>query len=1162
MKKYKLLNNILGVVSFLFAAVVYITTMEKSGSFWDCGEFIPSAFKLEIAHPPGFPLFLLMGRIFSLFTGANAAIPGSPGSANVPLACNLLSALMTSGTVMFTFWITTSLTGKFVFKDGEYRTGQIISVLGAGLIAAASCTFLDSQWFSAVEYIVFTSSQCFLSFNIWAMLKWYDDDSPRADHWLVLIAYITGVSIGSHLLALLGIPALAVIFYYKKFKNTTVLGWIGAVAIGFFLIGLYMKYIISYTLSYFSSMDLFFVNTLNLPFNSGVVFGSLLILLVIVLVLRYTHSGSQNDYRIALAVSIVYVIIGFIIDDDLPAKFIRLLFPIGLFLSDRYGYEVRRYFNLAVLGIAFSYIGYSSYLMVPIRAIANPPINMNRPVDPFTLQSYVDRDQYGSRPLLFGPAYNIDQRSDIIDYTKAGERYAKDEKAGKYQDVGPKQADYKFRDDAKMFFPRMGFWQEGGKIEAYRAWLSPEYNVVNRESREVVQTFPPSQKRQADEYAASLNKKGGSDFYVKDKISWGDNIRFFLKYQVGFMYFRYFMWNFTGRQDDNQGTYANDNGRWLSGIPFIDNSHRFFTPDWPQEHLPQSQLHNKARNKFYMIPFLLGLAGLIFTFFKDEKTFWLIGVFFFTTGLAQIIFQNEPPIEPRERDYSTACSYAVYTIWLGFGVIAFIQLLVKRFKFPEVPASVGVVLLCAVAPFLMGSQGWDDHNRSGRTTALDCAIDYLQSCAPNAILFTEGDNDTYPLWCAQEVNGIRQDIRIINLSLAGVDWYIDQLRYKMNDAEPLKLTFTKEQLEGSKRDMVSYKSAPGVPEGAAIELKRVMKFIASEADRDKVMYQSGEKENYLPTRHFYMDIDTALARKMNMVDPADNDKLLSRIDWTIDNGRLLKNDLITLDIVANNLMERPIYFAVSVPSEAYLGMSKYFQLEGLTYRIVPKLNPTGSPYSAPVRLDAMYDNMMHKFKFGGIKENKNVYLDENILRMTVNLRGNLGHLAETLLDKADREAATGDSATAKEDRVKAAQVIDYSLDELPADRVPHSVFDYTYPECYYRSGEKEKGHKLLLEMMAKAKDELDYYKIVYEYVMTQAREEGDMAYLGQLQQGYFTERHEVREQLYTMQELNLAAKKYDDAEFAAKIDKDFNDYRMAFVRAQPGQGRPGPGQPQ
>ncbi len=858
-----------------------------------------------------------------------------------------------------------------------------------------------------------------------------------------------------------------------------------------------------------------------------------------------------------MAISIIYVIIGFIIDDDLPAKFVRLLFPVGLYLSHRYGYEVRRYFNIGVLAIALSYIGYLSYLMVPIRAEANPPINMNRPTDPFTLKSYVDRDQYGARPLLFGPDYTVTSY-DITDYITTGERWTKNAKLAKYVDDGPKQ-DYKFRDDVKMFFPRLGFWQEEGKKQAYRVWLNPEYNVVNRETREVVQTFPPSNQKQAQDYANSMNKKGGNEYYVKDNISWGDNIKFFFKYQVGFMYFRYFMWDFTGRQDDIQGTYGNTNGRWISGIPFIDNSHRFFTPDWPQEHLPKSALGNKARNKFYMIPLIIGLIGLIFTFFKDEKTFWLIGIFFFTTGLAQIIFQNEPPIEPRERDYSTACSFAVFTIWMGFGVIAIIDTLIKRFKFPEIPASLGVVLLCATAPFLMGSQGWDDHNRNARYTARDFGIDYLQSCAPNAVLFTQGDNDTYPLWYVQEVEGIRQDVRIINLSLAGVDWYIDQLRYKMNDAAPLKLTFTADQLQGSKRDVIRYKQDPGVPEGRPLDLKRVMRFVGNDDDKAKVMYQNGEKENYLPTRSFYLDVDTSQVKKLNMVDPADADKIVPRMEWTIDNTTLLKNDLITLDIVANNLMDRPIYFAVSVAPDAYVGLAKYFQLEGLTYRIVPKVNTTNSPYNAPVRLDAMYDNMMHKFKFGGIKENKDVYLDENILRMTVNIRGNFGRLAETMLDKADQEAATGDTTSAKEERAKAAGVVDYSLEEMPSDRVPHSVFDYTYPEIYYRAGEKEKGHKLLMEMMDKAKDELNYYKIVYAFVMDQAKDDGDISYLTQLQQGAFMERHEVREQLFIMQELDLAVKKYDDPDFAQKIDKDFNDYRMAFVRMSPQQQPGAPG---
>ena len=1159
MKKFKLLNTILGWACFLFAVVVYTMTMEKSGSFWDCGEFIPSAFKLEIAHPPGFPLFLMLGRILSLFSGADATKFGGPGSEHVAMWCNLLSALMTSGTVLFTFWITTSLTGRFIFKDGEYTTGRIIAVLGSGLIAATSCTFVDSQWFSAVEYIVFTSSQCFLSFNIWAILKWYDDNSERADHWLVLIAYVTGVSIGAHLLALLGLPAIAVTIYYKKFKKATVGGWIAAVAAGFFMIGLYMKYIISYTLSYFASMDQFFVNTLGMPFNSGVLFGTLLIVVVLVVVLRYTHTAKQSDFTIAMVVSVIYVIIGFIIDDTLAAKFVRLIFPVGLFLSNRYGYEMRRYFNMAVLSIAFSYIGYTSYLMVPIRAEANPPINMNRPTDPYTLKSYVDRDQYGARPLLFGPDYTINPSADIAEYSKNDERWVKDPKSHRYTFDGYKQ-DYIFRDEVKEFFPRMGFWQEEGKKAAYRAWLSPSYDVVNRSTHEVAQTFPPSGQKKANDYAASLNKKGGNEFYVKDHVTWGDNIKFFFKYQVGFMYFRYFMWNFAGRQDDIQGTYANTNGRWISGIPFIDNSHKFFTPDWPQEHLPQSALQNKGRNKFYMVPLIVGLIGFIFTFFRDEKTFWFLAIFFFTTGLAQIIFQNEPPVEPRERDYATACSYAVFTLWMGFGVIALFDTLIKRLKMPEVPTAIGIVALCAAAPFLMGSQGWDDHNRNARYTARDCAIDYLQSCQPNAILFTEGDNDTYPLWYAQEVEGIRTDIRVINLSLAGVDWYIEQFRYKMNEAEPLKLSFTSEQLQGGNRDVVRYRQGPGIAEGTAVELKRVMSFIGSDDDRNKVMLQNGEKENYLPTRHFFINVDSTVVRKLNMVDPADYGQVVSRMDWTLPNGTVMKNDLITLDIVANNLMEHPIYFAVSVPSEAYLGMEKYFQLEGLTYRIVPKVNPTGSPYNAPVRLDEMYDNMMHKFRFGGIKENKNVYLDENIQRMTVNIRGNLGRLAEAVLEKADREAAAGDSAAANEDKAKAAAVIDYSLAELPADRVPHSVFDYSYPEVYFRAGQKEKGHKLIVEMMDKAKDELNYYKIVYDYTLKDARENNDNDYYTQLQQGAFMQRHEVREQLFIMQELNLTAKKYEDPDFAAKLEKDFKDSQMKFVQMSPQQqGAPGAG---
>ncbi len=1125
MKQYKLVNNILGWLAFVFGTVVYGLTMESSGSFWDCGEFISGCLKLQVVHPPGAPFFLMLGRIFTLFAS---------DVSHVAQTVNFLSAISTAGSVMFAFWTVTALARKVVMKDGDYTTGRIIIVMGAGLIAAGCTTFLDSLWFSAVEGEVYALSQFFMSFIVWAIMKWDADDSPYADHWLVLIAYMTGLSIGVHLLSLLALPFVAMVYYYKRYK-TTVTGWLLAGMIGFVILGLYMKFIISFTQSYLAGMDLFFVNTLSLPFNSGVIFALLLLAAVIVAIIRYTQTGKDLDFNIAMGIAVLYVVIGFIISDGMMAKLIRLIFPVGLYIAKRYGYESRRLLNIAILSVAFSYIGYMSYAMVPIRSIANPPINMNRPIDPFSLKSYVDREQYGDRPLLRGPDYTVTSR-DIVDYVETGERWIKNEKSGKYDFGGPKQ-DYKFRDEVQTLFPRMGFWQEQQKINGYRAWLNPEYNVINDDTKEVMRTFPSSGLKQATDYAATLNKDGGS-YRVKDAVSFGDNLRFFFKYQVGYMYFRYFMWNFSGKQNDIQGTYGNDDGRWISGIPFVDNSHKFFTPDWPQQNLSKVARENKAMNTFFMIPFILGVIGLIYTLFKDERTFWVILVLFIGTGILQIVYQNEPPIEPRERDYAIAGSFLTFTFWIGFGVIAIFEFLKK--KLPEVPSAIAVILLCASAPVLMGMQGWDDHTRNGRYTARDFATCYLESCAPNAILFTQGDNDTYPLWYAQEVEGVRPDIRIINLSLLGVDWYIEQLNYKTNDAPPLKLSFKPEQYKGTKRDATYYKGDPRIPEGAALDLKKVMQFIASEDNRDKIpVRQNGEMENYLPIRNFYLDIDSNKVREMNMVSEDEFSQVVPRMAWSIDNSVLLKNDLLTLDIVANNITERPIYFAVSVSPDAYIGLTKYFQLEGLAYRVVPKVNQSGSPYNAPVRSDAMYDNMMKKFKFGGIAENPKIYLDENVLRMTVNVRGNFGRLAEALLDKGEKE--------------KAAAVIDYSLKVMPADKVPHSVFDYSYPGVYYKAGQKDKARKLLTEMLDQAKDELNYYKTVYKYSLDQARESGDMAYYTELQQGSFTERREVREQMYIMQELVLAAKESDDPDFAAQVEKTFTEYRMAFVQQMPKQ---------
>ncbi len=1142
MKKFKLLNNIFGWVSFVFAAVVYGMTMESSGSFWDCGEFISGCFKLQVVHPPGAPFFLMLGRIFTLFSGVSPLDPASSGHASsVALMVNFMSALASAGAVLFTFWTTTGLARKVVMKDGEYTDGRILTVIGAGLLAATCCTFVDSLWFSAVEGEVYSLSLFFMTFIIWAMVKWDADDSKYADHWIVFIAYMTGLSIGVHLLSLLALPAMALIYYYKRYK-TTWYGWLIASAVGFLVLGLYMKFIISFTQSYLAGMDLFFVNDMGMGFNSGIIIGALLLILVIGSLLYYTHTGKDRDFYIAIGAAGLYFLLGLVIEDSLTAKLIRSIYVIVLILARSYGYETRRIVNIGVLAIAFSYVGYLSYIMVPIRAIANPPINMNKPTDPFTIKSYVDREQYGDRPLVMGPDYTADPYDDvdfyrdengkIHGYVYSGDRWEKDEKLKQYKNLGPKQQDYEFRPEANMFFPRLGFWQDESKHPGYRAWLNPEYNIVDRDSRQVVKVFPPNGFNEATNYVTELNKKnpgkdGRGQYKVKDAISFSDNMNFFFKYQLGFMYFRYLMWNFSGRQNDVQGAYYNDDGRWISGIPFIDNSHKAFTPDYPQQNLSKEMMKNKGRNMFYMIPFLIGLVGFVYTLFKHEKTFWILLVLFGTTGILQIVYQNEPPIEPRERDYAVAGSFLTYSIWIGFGAIAIADLL--RRKLGDLPSGAIAVALCASAPVLMGSQGWDDHNRHGRNTARDFARCYLESCQPNAVLFTMGDNDTYPLWYAQEVEGIRTDVRVINLSLLGVDWYIDQLRYKINDAAPLKLTCTPEQYHGSNRDAVRYQYKEGLS-GTPRSLKEVMSVIASDKESDKDR-ESGS--NIFYSRIMYMDVDSAKVAAGNFVSADEANQIVPHMEWNVNKNVLLKNDWMVLDIVANNFMERPIYFAVSVGSEQYMGLEKYFQLEGLTYRIVPKVNTSGSPFTSPVRTDVTYENMMKKFRFGGIESNPNIYLDENNLRMVVNIKSNYSRLAQSLLDKGQPE--------------KAAEAIEYSLKMLPADRVPHSYFDADYPDVLYQAGKKDEAHKLLLEEWAAAKDELNYYKGVYSYMMATV---SDPDYLQQLRRGSFLEKREVREQTSVMAQLVIAAVKHENPEIYEQVRGDLNHWLMMDIRTQ------------
>lgn len=1075
---YKKSNNILGWIVFAAALVVYTLTMEKSASFWDCGEFIAGAFKLQVVHPPGAPFFNILGRFFTLFAFGDVT--------QVAAMINFMSALSTAFVSLFCFWSTTAIGRKVFLKEEiDYSTSNITAVLGAGLVAGLVCTFSDSLWFSAAEGEVYALSMFFMTFVVWAALKWDADDSPNADRWLVLIAFMIGLSTGVHLLSMLVIPFVCLIVYFKKFK-TTLLGFAAAFGLSFILIGVVMKVIIAGIPAIFAKADLFFVNSLGLGFNSGVIFAGVVMLVALVLA-NYFAIKKQND----LAQKVFF-------------------------------------------GLSALLIGYSTFLLVPIRSEANTPINMNRPTDPFSMLSYLNREQYGERPLLFGPAYNVDQydikREPNGQAVKKGLRPKWSKGDTQYDNIGEK-FEYTFESKDMMFFPRLGIWNDPAKIEAYRVLINPAFNIYDRENKKNVTKFPAGQLDNAEQYAAQMNAKnesryGSQRYTVKDEISMADNIKFFVSYQFGYMYMRYFMWNFSGRQNDLQGRYDNSEGGWITGITFIDNNITLWgNPSWPQDNLSPIKKANKANNKFYAIPFILGLIGIYFLFAKDFKMGIAVMLMFLTTGIIFTIYGNHPPVEPRERDYAIVGSIFTYSIWIGFAVLVIFKALAKVLN-PKI-ASIAAIGIGLVPAILMGSQGWDDHNRSGRTVTVDFARNYLESCLPNAIIFTQGDNDTYPLWYAQEVEGIRTDVRVVNLSLLGVDWYVNQLRYKMNDAAPIKITFTPDMIRGNNRDYVRYMQSPKLDASKYYNAQSIMQFVALD---DPAVKQQIDDAYYLPTKKLSFPIDASVVRSQNMVPNDKLEQVVSELEIDLNKPNLMKNDLLTIDIIANNINERPIYFAVSVSPSAYLGFQKYFIQEGLTYRVVPLLNPSGSPQNSPVRLDLMYDNMMTKFRWGKIDVNPNIYLDENILRMTLNLVSNFSKLASELAQAGDCE--------------KAMQVADKCFEAMPADRIPFNYFHSEFPKIYLSCNNTAKAKELAEAMLETGKGELDYYLYVFQEKVKWAKKRSP-AYLEELAKGAFTQKRDVTEYLYIMQQLSTTFKA-SDPEFAKKFDDTLEEYSTKF----------------
>lgn len=954
LNQFKHINNIVGWLMFLFAASVYTLTMESTASLWDCGEFIASAQKMQVVHPPGAALFLMIGRVFTFLSFGNPDL--------VALSMNFMSALCSGLAAMFLFWIVTQLSRRILSKDSDTHlsTSDSIAILGAGAIAALSAMFLDSVWFSAVEGEVYSMSLMWTTMVFWTILKWEERaDQPYGDRWLLLTAFLIGSSIFVHWLNLLTIPAMTFLYYFKRYE-TTKKGLVITLLTSLFLVAFLLYLIIPGLVDFAANLELFLVNSMGMPFNSGLFVFLALLVGGISFLLYYSYKNNK---------------------------------PV---------------LHNVTLGLMFVLIGYSSIVTVVIRSNSQPNIDMNSPRDLVSLASYLKREQYGSRPFLTGYYYT----AEVTGYKETGKKYAKGK--DKYDEVGSK-IDYEYR-GKKVLFPRI---YDSNHKQRYESWLG----------------LKPNQKP-----------------------SFADNIRFFFKYQINHMYIRYFMWNFAGRQNDDQGVGTIKDGNWISGIPFLDS-----TQIGSQVDLPDHYRNHPVRNTYFFLPLLLGLLGAVFHFTSDNKRAFVVLLLFLFCGIAIIVQGNSPPIEPRERDYIFAGSFYAFSIWLGIGVLAIYDMLKNSLKGSAAP--IVATAACLVVPAILGAQNWDDHDRSNRFAARDFAANYLNSCAPNSIIFTQGDNDTYPLWYVQEVEGIRRDVRVVNLSLLGVDWYINQLRRKVNDADPVPMTLDSMAVRGTKRDMVINVDDPRrAAEGQYYPLKDIMQFIGT----DKLSYMRDRDVHYFPTRLVTLPVDKEKVLARNAIEPEKIGKMVNELKWEITKRSLLKNDMMVLDIIAANNWERPIYFAISVDPNSYLGLAKYFQLEGMAYRLVPleaekQVDPLTGRVDTRERgganADIMYDNMINKFRFGNIKQ-EGVHVDTDLRRMLFNMRGNYARLATELIRRGDKD--------------KAVEVLDFALEEMPDRAAPLGFFDYMLANAYYEAGAYEKANALTKEIADKLAAELLY----------------------------------------------------------------------------------------
>lgn len=1104
---YDKLNVLTGWGVWIIASIVYILTLEPTMSFWDCGEFIASAYKLEVGHPPGAPLFMMIGRVFSLFAG---------GPEGVPFMVNLLSGLSSSFTILFLFWSVTHMAKKLALLDGEeLGKGKLIAIMGSGVIGALAYTFSDSFWFSAVEGEVYAMSSLFTAVVFWAILKWeaVTDDGGEL-RWIVLIAYLMGLSIGVHLLNLLAIPAICFVYYFKKYKFS-IKGFVITGILSLILLSLIQVGIIIWFVQLAGWFERTFVNSLGLPFNAGTIFYAVLVVASLSYGLWYTYTRKR---------------------------------PV---------------LNTLILSITVAILGYTSFAAIVIRSHANPPMDENNPENIFALLSYLNREQYGDRPLLYGQYFNTPQvleqpykdgadvwvksfsvREDNTRNTLmlssrnrfTAEQYIASNPDKKlklvqeYIESGEKKGSVpNYRPEFSGFFPRM-YSSQASHISEYKQWSN--YQDWNTEKGKAKVENAEQMVKQY-EYALNYYSQTGqmppgmqdsdprSVIRSLDRMTqkmlptFGEDMTYFTSYQIGWMYLRYFMWNFAGKQNDIQGHGAFTSGNWLSGVDLIDQAKL-----GNRQVLPQEELNNRGLNKFYFIPLILGFIGLIFQLIRHPRDFFVVTLLFLLTGLAIVVYLNQTPLQPRERDYAYAGSFYAFAFWIGLAVYALywaavhmdykqlgklaamtiggsalifavetavggtlvlsysllymsilttilfgVMAVIRNSMQGDIPIKgIVAVLLGLSAPVLMGFYGWDDHSRAKRETGLSMAVNYLESLQPNAILFTNGDNDTFPLWYAQEVEGIRTDVRIVNLSLLNTDWYIDQMKRKQYESDPVPFKMTEDKYRQGTRDVLFLdpkdETSGYMPVGEAVN---------AALDDSKFIKNGKTNIFYVPTYQFAMNVpDEAKESYRKFMHPGDS--LVSSITWGITDGRgkpknfITKSQLAVLDLLANMDWNRPVYFAVTTGGDAYMGLERYFQLEGLAYRLTPIYHKESSNpnLDGGVGTDLMYDNMMNKFQWGNM-DKENIYMDENNRRMTTNLRLQFGHLAGQLIEENKLDSAVA--------------VLNKSLDVMPEKTVPYEQpqIMWQVADMLFEAGDTEKALELTKRLIQINDEKVAYY---------------------------------------------------------------------------------------